>query len=378
MKDFRFLSVVIITALMLINACNFPLVSTVTTSNTPEPATAFATETSNPNCPDISSYGRIYDHWPSGFKLVSTAPELTWFYTSAHGNLANADAWANECVPESYTVYLSTGPDFADVITYEVTDPVITADPTKLTIEWTIPGGLESMKVYRWMVVGHTNGLVIEEWKINDIHNDELWPPLNTVNMAYKRCTFRTGPECTSGQIDIPLLVFPTNGTVINSLNPILLWNIDSCMPLVFMLQISTTPDFIDPQFSVDPSLGGDYTWQSQRNYPYALVNYALRDCTKYYWRVQGGIGEGGAGGYREWGAFSEIDSFFVDMNNACPTPTPTFTPIPPTKTPTLTMTPKPVVCAGLGHNACLRLSDKCVWVLDMTHLPAGGYCKAK
>lgn len=373
MKNIRFLTVVIFAAALLLNACNFPLFNVEKTTQVPAAQLALPTETAGPVCPDITAYGKIYDHWPSGFELVSTNPELTWFYASANGNLDSAEAWANECKPDSYTVYLSTGPDFDDEIAIEVTNPSISADITKLTMEWTIPGGLEPMKVYRWAVVGHANGFDLESWKIADLHDDSVWPPLNTVNMTYKRCTFRTGPECLSGQIAVPTLVYPPNGEVLDTLTPILTWQVDTCMPVVFEVEISTTPSFADPQYYVDPSLGKDYTWTSQRNYPYAAVDYALRDCTKYYWRVQGGIIAEGVGN-GELGAFSQANYFFVNLGQ-CPTPTPTR--VPPTLTPLPTETPQPFSCDGLSDGACAAHADECKWVFSVTH-PGPGYCTDK
>jgi hypothetical protein len=372
MKNIRFLSVVILAAMMLLNACNFPLLNVEKTTPVPNAQLALPTETSAPICPDISSYGKLYDHWPGGFELVSTTPELTWFYTPAISSPNGVQNWANECVPDSYTVYLSTGPDFTDEIAIPVTNPVVYPDPTKLTLEWTIPGGLEPMKVYRWTVIGYAHGTPLNEWRIADLHDDSIWPPLNTVNMTYKRCTFRTGPECASGQIDTPLLTYPVPGEVLNTLTPILLWEVDSCMPRIFLVQISTTPEFLDPQFYVNPGAGGDYTWTSQRNYPYAAVNYALRDCTKYYWRVQGGIFTSGGDG--EWGAYSEVRSFSVDLGH-CPTPTATL--VPPTHTPTPTETPKPFTCAGLSHDGCTNHSDKCEWYQPVSSFNPP-YCRAK
>jgi hypothetical protein len=373
MKNIRFLSVVILFTLLVINACSAPPSSPDQSIEMPEEASA--SENPAPVCPDISAYGKIYDHWPSGFKLVTTNPELTWFYSSPGGNLTNVEEWANKCKPDSYTIYLSTGPDFDDEIVIDVVDPVITSDITKLTMEWTIPGGLEPMKVYRWAVVGHAGGLNLEEWKIADLHDDSVWPPLNTVNMAYKRCTFRTGPECASGQIEVPTLTYPVDGQTIDTLTPIITWDVAGCMPLVFMGEISTTSSFANPQPYIDTSLPGDYTWQQQRNYTYAAINYALRDCTKYYWRVQGGIGEGGALGPREWGSFSSSETFFVNLGQ-CPTPTPTA--IPPTRTPTPTETPEPFSCEGLGMDACNAHSNVCEWVVPPPTQFKPAYCTGK
>jgi hypothetical protein len=380
MKTFRFLSVVIVTAALLVNACDAPLTSIDIATPTPEEEPALPTVTIGPVCSDATAFGRIYDHWPSGFQIVPLTPELTWFYSPGSGYPNGVTNWADVCTPQSYTIYLSTGPDFDDEIVFEVPAPVVFTDPTKLTLETSITSGLEPLKVYRWMAVGHYNDLVLESWKIADIHNDNIWPPRNTVNMTYKRCTFRTGPECPSGQIDVPILLSPANGEVLQTLTPKLLWDVDTCMPLVFMVEISTTADFANPQPYVAPSQPGDYTKITQRNYPYAYIDYTLRDCTKFYWRIKGGIDINNS---REWGAYSEVGTFYVDFGQ-CPTPTPTATATrqptltsTPTNPPKPTSTPKPFTCTGLSQESCLAHADKCIWYVPLSH-PESPYCKAR
>jgi hypothetical protein len=378
MKRTDFLLPLVLASIICFSACTFPSPRyTKYSASTPAfaaelPQIAVATQTATlpaPVCPDASAFGKIYSHWPNLFTLTSTTPKFTWFYGRPAGSVK---PWASECVPESYTLIISTGPDFEDEIIVPVTNPSVVADPTKLTMEWTLEKALQPVKVYRWVVIGHANGMTLEEWKIADIHNDALWPPLNSVNMTYKRTTFRTGPECAPGQIPVPILTSPLTGDVIQTLNPILTWEAGTCMPIVFWIEISTQPTFGNPQFSVDPSLPGDYTSQSQRNYPYASINYTLRDCTRYYWHVKGGgeiINQA-----REWGSYSDTGMFNVDLGQ-CPAPTPSY--VPPANTATPTNVPA-VVCAGLTPADCNKYPGQCKWVWPPPTIRGPGSCQSK
>ncbi|MBM3151175.1 MAG: hypothetical protein FJZ96_03050 [Chloroflexi bacterium] len=121
------------------NAIKIPLPSIlvifIAACNLPEPVIAPPTEEvatgSGPYCPDASHFGRIYEYWPALYKIMPSSPTFIWLVTSANGNLASVDDWADECVPESYTLHLSTGPDFSDELDFPIDDPIITPDITK-------------------------------------------------------------------------------------------------------------------------------------------------------------------------------------------------------------------------------------------------------
>jgi len=229
--------------------------------------------------------------------------------------------------------------------------------------------------VYRWFVIGHSGGMEVAGGPRARLHEDQLWPP----NSSYFKGVFRTGPERPSGGIEVPALVFPENCATLDTLNPTMLWDVDARMPLVFMVQFSTTPAFAGGMLLGTPPPVGDYSKQFQSNRPYLDVENILRDCTKFYWRVIPGIGEGGSGGSREWGAPSETGSFYVNLGQ-CPTPTPTPTRLPattPMLVPTLTPTPIPVVCQGLNQQQCLQYPQQCTWVPQFT-MPGAGYCRDK
>jgi hypothetical protein len=312
-----------------------------------------ACPTPTPRCPHVTNYGRIDEYWPSEYTITSQAPTFTWFYSNAGEDPAKTDPWEDVCVPDSYTLHLSTGPGFTDEIVIPVTNPSVTPDPTKLTMEWTLTTPLDPVKVYRWFVVGHAGAIDISAERLPYLHNHDWWPPLST----YFRSTFRSGPECAENQIEVPTLVTPANGQTIQTINPILNWEVSTCWPLVFIVDVSTTSTFDNPEWFADPNLPGDYTDMTQTDYPWLNANNILRDCTSYYWRVIGGIGEGNAADPRVWGAYSGTRTFSVSLG-ACPTPT----------------TPPQVSCADLAQAACEE-KPQCVWVGGMSNFP---HCEDK
>lgn len=361
-------------------ACDLPR---ATPTQTNESIDATETQTSIPaatqapiSCPSAASYGQISEYWPSRFHIESTTPTFTWFYSIRGRNMSALEEWATICVPATYSIYLSTGPDYDDEFVIQVQDPSIDADITKLTMGWTSDVPLELNKDYRWYVVGHSGDITIDDWGLVHLHDDAWWPPRST----YFSGTFRTGLECEQGAISVPELNSPLDGAAINTVNPTLTWDINMCMPLVFKVEISTNPAFENFQSGVIPNLPQDYTVIRQSDYPWMYVEYILRDCTEYYWRVTGGIGEGGEGGYREWGTPSGVRTFHVDQGQ-CPTPTPTLVPtvVPvfPTDTPIIVIPPTavPVVCAGMDETQCKQHSQECEWVVPATTAP---YCKAR
>ena len=149
------------------------------------------------------------------------------------------------------------------------------------------------------------------------------------------------------------------------------MWDVSNCMPLVFITQLSRNPDLQSLQPGLNSFTPADYSFYLQTNYPWLdmqTVSYggipALPDCTTYYWRVMPGIGDG-TYTEREWGAWSEIHTFYVN-SGTCPTPTPTR--VPPTKTPTRTPTPTEVpepvsVDCGSFHDPTSCINAGCNWV---------------
>jgi len=189
-------------------------------------------------CPSDASFGQVWEVWPKGFKIVDTTPTFNWTYSIRGLRLSSPDEWENYCVPDSYTLHLTTGPEYDDEIVIPVENPSIVLENTHIAMEWTLNQQLDPLKDYRWMMVGNYGDIVIDSWNLNHLHIDSWWPPLST----YFESVFRTGPECVSGDIPTPQLSYPSEGEVIGTLNPTITWAVDICMPPIFWVEISTMP----------------------------------------------------------------------------------------------------------------------------------------
>jgi hypothetical protein len=346
MKNIRFLFLVVLTAILLMNACDFPAASNISKSNENKIVSSETTDTPAPVCQTESDYGIITILNPGENAIVSTTPELAWQYTPEEVPEGGVHDWSEECVPTSYTIFLSTGPDFGDEIVLEVTDPVVTTGTDKLSMVWTIPNSLEFTKVYRWAVVGHANGFDLGNWTINNLHDESKWPPFAELHAEDEYSAFRTGPECAVGQIESPILTWPANDEKISTLSPTLTWVSGSCMPTLFYVEISTNHWFANPELDVNPEKHGDFTKKLQVNSLFAVIGNTLRNCADFKWRVKGGVLD--SEGNEKWGAFSEIGTIQVDLDGKCPTPTPK-----PTFTPTPTVVPTTISCYYYSLKEC-------------------------
>jgi hypothetical protein len=306
-----------------------------------------------PYCPDISSFGKLDEYWPGGFTFPSDW-KFTWFYTLGTTKDSPFD-WNWTCVPDSYSIFLSTGPDFEDEIEVQVSTPHVILDITKVSLDWYFNSQLlEPLKVYRWVAVGHYGDIDIGMDRVAQLHQDSRWIGQNPMNKG----SFRTGPQCGSGSIDVPVLAFPADNETIDIRQPIFSWDVTSCMPLVFITQLSRNPDLQSLAPGLNSFAAADYSFYLQTNYPWLdmqTISYggipALPDCTTLYWRVLGGIGDA-TYTEREWGEWSEVQSFYVN-SGSCPTPTPVPYIPPPAS---------PLNCAELNAEQCAA-APGCEWI---------------
>lgn len=384
MKTSIYILIVVSLLLVTLTSCNLPIEIvkrepveadmraieiTLEPSVTPVPTTR-----PTASCPDTNSFGRLTEYWPGSFTFPSTW-KFTWFYVLPP-NKASATDWLWMCVPESFSLYLSTGPDFEDEIEVPVNSPGVTYDITKVSLDWYFNYPLEPLKVYRWVAVGHYGDIDIGIDRVAQLHQDAKWIGYSPINKG----SFRTGPQCDPASIDIPVLTFPADEETISIRQPKFSWDLTSCMPLVFMTQLSRTPDLESLEPGFYSTAAADYSFYLQTNYPWLdmqKVSYggipAMPDCTTYYWRVKAGIGDGT---YieRVWGEWSGIQSFFVN-SGTCPTATPTR--IPPTKTPTPTATLTPVVinCGDYKDPVSCESHSKCDWYIPPPTHPEPSIC---
>jgi hypothetical protein len=217
---------------------------------------------------------KLFPHIPIHFKYPNPYP-----YANAYPPPVGS------CIPESYRLHLSTGPNFADDMVYAVSGT-----------SWTPSSPLESGKEYRWGVEALSGG--------------------GTKFAGYR--AFFTGPlcECNAASLVAPTLNEPSGS--VSTLYPILVWDYPSaCAPQSYRVDLST-----DASFS-DTSLSGGTGNPSTRWGP----GEDLTACGTYFWRVAAVCDIPGDGTIL--GPFSETLTFTVGPD-PCPTPVPnlpTFTP---------------------------------------------------
>jgi len=387
MKRSIYILIVVSLLLVTLTSCNLPIeivqkepdaVDMLAIEITLEPSiTPPPTPRPTPSCLDLNPFGTPFEHWPSNFKITSPYPTFTWFYSGGTWDfdIDTLEDWAYICTPQSYSIILSSGPYFTDEITLNVPvdEMTVTADTGKLTMTWTSNVALEPLKTYRWFVVGHYDDLLIHDYRINFLHS-LTW----NYQSDYYKNVFRTNPECPSGGLSIPQLMEPAAGAVVRLFQPTFNWNIEGCMPLVFVIQVSRNPNLDSIAMGINYNVPADYSFSLQTNYPWLdmkLATYggipALPDCATYYWRVQGGNGDV-TYTEREWGEWSGIQSFFVN-SGTCPTPTPTR--IPPTKTPTATSTPLVKSCGDYTNQDACERHSQCEWYIPPPTHPEPSIC---
>jgi hypothetical protein len=322
--------------IVLLAACSIPTPENNGTLTPASPPGIVPT----PSCLDAQSFGRLLGNLPGELSIQSLTPQFSWYYNVADfWNNESADPWAEVCVPDSYELYFSTGPDFTDEFSVLFTNPVAPfGDSNNYLVNWVITSALEPMKVYHWIPVGHYGTIDIGTGKIASLHDASKWPP---DSYQWNLGAFRTGPECASGNIDIPVLISPAAGATITSQQPKIIWEPTSCMPLVFQLEIYKFSDQ-----SLWFAAQTQVPWFQQYTTTVGSAFPQLADCTRYSWRARGGIDLNGT---REWGEWSETRSFLVN-SGSCPTP------IPPT--------PVPVVinCGDYTDQTSCENQSKCTW----------------
>jgi hypothetical protein len=242
-----------------------------------------------PTCPTASLQAPILTG-PAMWSVVgSLSPSLSWSYPDA------------TCNPQGYAVDLKTGPFFTDDLGGGTGNPSTT---------WGPGSPLQPGKEYAWGVQA-INGTTVGPY----------------AGFNY----FFTGPMCETAALVAPTLLQPANYSIVNDLNPTLIWQYPNpCLPEGYRIDLSTDVTF------ADTSLSGGTGNPSTRWGP----GHALVDCTVYFWKISP-IND------TTLGPTSGVFSFSTDVNGTCPTPTPVGpspTPIGPSATPVEpTFTPTPV-----------------------------------
>jgi hypothetical protein len=198
---------------------------------------------------------------PSSVLVSSLQPTFQWFYEDC------ADEFVLEIAPDG---------DFnAPGVIQELVPGTQTT--------WTLTQPLQATTMYQWRVhavVGYSNGP----------YSPTPW--------------FWTGPICFVSTPDLPELVSPILGEIVNDPSPPLDWSYPDigCLPEGYQFEVSEQPDFLQTVLSGTGS--SPYTGFETN------IDF-LQDCTDYFWRV--------AVLYNaQPGTFSDVGEFTTDFQGNC------------------------------------------------------------
>lgn len=235
------LSFILLAAMISLGAC-------VSSTPTPTP------------CPQISPTApQVFS--PSSVLVTSLQPTFQWFY--------------EDCADE-FLLEVALDGDFnaPGVIQEQVPGTQTT---------WTLTQPLQATSMYQWRVhaiVGYSNGP----------YSPTPW--------------FWTGPICFVSTPDLPELVSPILGEIVNDPSPPLDWSYPDvgCLPEGYQFEVSEQPDFLQTVLSGTSSS------------PYSgfetNIDF-LQDCTDYFWRV--------AVLYNaQPGTYSTVGEFTTDFQGNC------------------------------------------------------------
>ncbi len=239
------LSFILLTAMVSLGAC-------VSSTPTPTP------------CPQISPTApQAFS--PNGVLVASLQPTIQWFY--------------EDCADE-FVLEVALDGDFnAPSVIQELVPGTQTT--------WTLTQPLQTASMYQWRV----HARVQESYgETNGPNSPALW--------------FWTGPICDASIPDIPELVSPFDGEIVNDPSPPLDWSYPDvgCLPEGYVFEVSEQPDFL--QMALSGSSSSPYTGFETN------IDF-LQDCTDYFWRV--------AVLYNaQPGTYSDVWEFATDFQGNC------------------------------------------------------------
>lgn len=317
----------------------------------------------NLNCPDRASFGYVTENSPIRNALMDSPIHFRWYYFAVN---SNAPDWANDCVPTTFTLYLAPGPDYANPTTYEITPSSVDNLVNILMFHFYLSDPLLPHTTYRWMVVGHADGIDIGQERLPLFQDESAWKLDG--NQSQMDGQFQTGPACDPATIGPPVLLNPPDQSALDTNAPLFQWDMPNCSASAYLLNFDTNPQMDSV----------DIGWVTRQE-SFLMFEDRLQPCEILYWQVKAGLY---STSYHlqsgDWATESEIRSFILrspDCPNAVAVPTATPT-LPPTATfiPTAT----PIVCGDYQDaGSCNAHSDVCKWVPVLTHM-GGGYCTEK
>lgn len=260
----------------------------------------------NTNCGDRADFGDIDENVPTNEVTVSSPIHFRWYYRPAVSWPHPSD-WSDECVPTSFTLYLSPGPFFNTVISFPVVPFTVDVNPSSLMYHFYLNDPLQPGTSYRWMVVGHADGIDIDDDQLPLLHDDFVWL---TGTMSGLFQTPQAGPACTTQTIGPANLIYPQDGAVLPDDTPYFQWDMPNCSSEAYHIMIDTEPQMASPYMG----------WVTNKEGLLIHPNQ-LQNCTTYYWQVEAGVysieyhmNSGG------WATISDVWEFTTDFQGNCNT----------------------------------------------------------
>lgn len=224
--------------------------------------TDFAGDCAPPPICDTAALSAPLLSYPGFFEIVDELiPTLSWHYNDT-------------CTPEGYRIDIGL---YQGAYAEATTISGGTGNPSTL---WAPAEALQPATRYEWRVAG--------------INGTTLGPYSASI-------PFWTGPVCATALMPAPAQTEPADGSVVNTLTPVLRWTYPGgCIPQGTTMELDTDPSF------PGPNLGASFAFPHSGQVPEELDN-----CTEYFWRVRGDNSDGS-------GPFSPTWSFFVNLDGSC------------------------------------------------------------
>lgn len=194
--------------------------------------------------------------------VASLQPSMQWFYPE-------------DCEPDGYQLEIAEQGDFnSPALIVEIVGSG--------QVPWTLIQPLQEATLYRWRVAAEVGG-----------QTSAYSPALN----------FWTGPVCTLGELNAPLLIDPPSGAIIQDDSPELSWEYSNsaCVPEGYHFEVASDLQFSNLKLSGD----GPGPWTS-----FETAVPFLEDCGLYYWWVAA----------QSMGILSEhnLSLFYTDFSGNC------------------------------------------------------------
>ncbi len=228
------------------------------------------------NCP-ADEMSAPWGVFPDNYQIVDSAtPTLVADYDYLAITYPNPKpSPAVSCTPEQMHFYLSTGPDYLDEIGGYSTP----------TFKWTVTTPLKAGVTYRWAVAGVTNSI---EGPISSYYY------------------FVAGPICEEGELTTAIPLEPTDGAVVNTLNPTFKWTVEENIPCI------PSAYYVHWTRSDITGVEGHFGPFNSPTHISAPLSEDLTDCRPYKWRMESSL----QGYYQGWSGtvYSEWKDFIVSL----------------------------------------------------------------